>query len=86
MPINLLRYLGTYFSNNFITVILVHKQWPEGAFILRPRPDQFDQVVISVLYRTVPTHHLVAQNPEGVFTVNGKAFGYPVKSIDEVGM
>ena len=65
-------------------VILAHKEWPAGAFLLRQRPELPSDAILTVLYRYKPTHHIVACSPSGVYTVNSKVYGDSPQTIDDV--
>jgi hypothetical protein len=52
----------------------------EGSYVVRSRGPEY---VLCVKFKGKLTHHLIKPNPEGIMTVNGKAFGSP-RTLDDV--
>eukprot|EP00041_Stephanoeca_diplocostata_P006426 m.84770 g.84770 ORF g.84770 m.84770 type:complete len:211 (-) comp16355_c0_seq1:159-791(-) len=45
------------------------------AHILRPKNGGTNEMILSLMYKGAPTHHVIARNDDGVWTINKKAFG-----------
>eukprot|EP00052_Salpingoeca_macrocollata_P013358 m.104330 g.104330 ORF g.104330 m.104330 type:complete len:880 (-) comp18882_c0_seq1:22-2661(-) len=54
----------------------------QGAFLVRSRPDPKEHV-LSLLFNGKPTHHLLREEDDGLYTVNGKQYG-ECRTVKEV--
>eukprot|EP00045_Choanoeca_perplexa_P011891 m.127608 g.127608 ORF g.127608 m.127608 type:complete len:627 (+) comp15805_c0_seq1:75-1955(+) len=56
----------------------------DGRWLVRPRPtaNGTGDYVLSLVFKGKPTHHLIQKRPDGVYTINKKAYGEP-KTVTE---
>ena len=47
-------------------------EYTNGHCLLRAHAKKADTTVLSIVYKGAPTHHVMAPNEDGVFTVNSK--------------
>ena len=46
-----------------------------GRFLVRTRKGKAGEYILSVVYKGKPTHHNIAKNEEGMYTINKKLVG-----------
>lgn len=65
-----------------------HKDKGDGTFMLRNHEKDMSPeskaAVLGLIYRGRPTHHLIQPGADGNLTVNGKVWGTPTTSMQEV--
>jgi hypothetical protein len=46
-----------------------------GMFLVRKHPKDKTQFVLGLIYKGMPTHHLIKQTEDSVYVINNKKYG-----------
>ena len=57
------------------TALITEAGIDDGRFLVRTKKGKTGEYILDVVFRGKVTHHSIAKNEEGNFTVNNKAFG-----------
>eukprot|EP00041_Stephanoeca_diplocostata_P030249 m.909370 g.909370 ORF g.909370 m.909370 type:complete len:552 (+) comp23720_c0_seq4:360-2015(+) len=56
----------------------------DGRFLIREVDAELDKYIIDVVYKGLPTHHVLEKNDDGLFEVNRSPLEEDVQSLEEV--
>lgn len=66
------------------TAMLLREEAVDGRFVLRKRgPEHPDDYVLSLIFKSKCTHHLITKGSDGFLRVNGKSYG-EIPNVKEV--